>query len=91
MCKKYHVFHIIRDCKFVKVIWRRIEITLYKIIPEPVTMYEKAFGLQVSNKNLKGKATLRNFLTFSLWHEIMLEETIPNRKNNHFFENLIII
>ena len=85
LCKKIpeDIFHIILDCKFVKVMWRRIEKTLYKIIPKPVTVYEKAFGIYPLNKTQIRQSTLRNFLTFSLRHEIMQEERKAYYKQNY--------
>ena len=46
-------------------------------------MYEKAFGLNPSNTNQIGQSTLRNFLTFSLRHEIMQEERKAYHKQNY--------
>ena len=54
--------------------WDRIEHTLLKIIPKNVTTHEKAFGLQPITKNERDATILRNWLTFTLRHCIMLEE-----------------
>ena len=76
LCRKIpeDVSHIILDCKFTKVIWKRAEKVLLKIIPKPPTPYEMAFGLQEVKKDDKCPVILRNWVTFSLRHFILLEE-----------------
>ena len=76
LCNKIpdDIFHIFFDCKFVKVMWRRLESILFKIIPVKVTNSEKALGLQPRRKNERNATILRNWVTFSLRHLIMLEE-----------------
>ena len=54
--------------------WRRIESTIKRIIPIPVTNTEKAFGLQLRNKKERNAIILRNWITFTLRHMIMEEE-----------------
>ena len=54
--------------------WRNIESTLLKITSRQVTSHEKAFGLQPTTKTEQNTTTLRNWLTFTLRHSIMLEE-----------------
>ena len=54
--------------------WEKLDGTLLKIIPRQVTEYEKAFGIQYRNKQEKNATILRNWLTFMLRHQIMLEE-----------------
>ena len=51
LCRKIpdDIFHIILDCKFTKVMWKRVEKVLYQIIPQLPTLHEKAFGLQPRN------------------------------------------
>ena len=76
LCKKIpeEVFHIIVDCKFTKVMWKKAERTLFRIFPKAPTPYEMAFGLQASRKGDAYPTLLRNWITFSLRHFIMLEE-----------------
>ena len=84
LCNKIpdDIFHIILDCKFTKTMWKRIEKTLRNIIPTPVTNCEKAFGLQPRTKKTENATILRNWITFTLRHQIMEEERrafhIPN-------------
>ena len=78
------IFHVILDCKFTNVLWRRIEKTLFKIIPKPVTSYEKAFGIQPLNHRDKQPTVLRNWITFSLRHNIMLEERRAYHIENYY-------
>ena len=68
LCRKIpeDVFHIIMDCKFVKVMWKRIEKTLFCIMPILPNTHEKAFGLQPKNPKQIHHVTLRNWITFSL-------------------------
>ena len=54
--------------------WKNLENTLLKILPKRVTKYEKAFGLQLGKKKENNLVTLRNWLTFTLRHFIMLQE-----------------
>ena len=56
--------------------WKRIQKVLLKIVPQPPTEYEMAFGLQPSNMKIRNPTILRNWITFSLRHQIMLEERI---------------
>ena len=76
LCNKIpeDIFHIITDCRFTKTMWRRIERVLIKIIPIPVTDSEKAFGIQPRRKKETNATTLRNWVTFFMRHQIMLEE-----------------
>ena len=71
------IFHLIIDCKFTRTMWRRVEKILCQITPEKPTIHEKAFGLQLGNeKNDKRNTavTLRNWITFTMRHFIMVEE-----------------
>ena len=76
LCRKIpeDVFHIIFDCKFTKVMWRRLEKVLLKIMPTPLTLHEMAFGLQQKTKEDRYPVVLRNWVTFTLRHFILLEE-----------------
>ena len=60
--------------------WKRIEKTLFKIIPVYPTLQEKTFGIQQAHNKENLAITLRNWVTFSLRHHIMLEE----RRAYHF-------
>ena len=75
LCRKIpeDVFHIIVDCKFTKVMWKKLEKVLVRIIPKPLTVHEMAFGLKETKKE-KYPVILRNWITFTLRHLIMLEE-----------------
>ena len=77
LCNKIpeDVYHIICDCKFTKVVWKRIERVLLEIIPTPVTDTEMALGLRASSAN-SCAVVLRNWVTFSLRHFIVLEERL---------------
>ena len=85
LCRKIpeDIFHIIMDCRFVKVMWKRIEKTILKILPVPPSEYERAFGVQPTRKEDRGPATLRNWVTFSMRHYIMLEERKAFYRNGH--------
>ena len=79
LCRKIpdDIFHIILDCKFTKVMWKRIEKTLIRIYAKPITRHEMAFGVQPRskhNKEQRAATTLRNWITFTMRHLIMLEE-----------------
>ena len=76
LCNKIpdDIFHIIIDCKFTKTMWKRVERVLLKIIPIQVTDTEKALGLQPRRQSETQATILRNWITFSLRHLIMLEE-----------------
>ena len=76
LCRKIpeNIFHIILDCKFTKVMWKRMQKVLLKIVPKLPTEHEMAFGLQPSNMKKRNPTILRNWVTFSLRHQIMLEE-----------------
>ena len=63
--------------------WKRIENILLNIIPKPLTAYEKAFGIQPTNKNEIKPTILRNWITFSLRHYIILEERRAYHSNNY--------
>ena len=84
LCNKIpdDIFHIVIDCKFTKTMWKRVEKTLKNIIRVRVSESEKAFGLQPRTKKEKNATILRNWITFSLRHQIMQEERkafhIPN-------------
>lgn len=75
LCRKIpeDVFHIVIDCKFTKVMWRRLEKSLIRITPKPLTVHEMAFGLK-EPKQEKYPVILRNWITFTLRQLIMLEE-----------------
>ena len=85
LCRKIpdDIFHIILDCKFTKVMWKRIEKVLYQIIPQLPTLHEKAFGLQPRNIKEKYPTILRNWITFSLRHLIMSEERKAYKAQNY--------
>ena len=53
LCNKIpeDVYHLIFDCKFTKIMWKKIEVVLFKITPTSLTDLEKAVGLQLK----KGK------------------------------------
>ena len=68
------IFHIILDCRFTKIMWKRIQKVLLKILRIPITDSEKAFGLQPRTKKETQATILRNWITFSLRHLIMQEE-----------------
>ena len=68
------VFHIILDCPFVLRMWGRVENLLLRILPVPVTIYERAFGVQPRSGREEAPTVLRNWITFSLRHHIMAEE-----------------
>ena len=76
LCRKIPdtVYHIILDCNFTILMWKRVEPTLLKIYPNPPCRQEKAFGLQTRNKREADSMVLRNWITFSLRHFIMKEE-----------------
>ena len=76
-------FHTILDCKFTKVMWKRIEKTLLKIVPKLPTLHERAFGLQPTNSKQRNPVILRNWITFSMRHHIMLEERKAYYMNNY--------
>lgn len=76
LCNKIpeDIFHVILDCEFTKYLWKKLEVTILKIMPKALTIQEMAFGLQPSNKREKEATVLRNWATFSLRHHIMKEE-----------------
>lgn len=76
LCRKIpeDVFHVITSCKFTNVMWRRVEKALLKIFPKPLSLHEKAFGLQTKNKDDYYPVTLRNWITFMMRHLILIEE-----------------
>ena len=76
LCNKIpdDVFHIIKECRFTKTMWKRIERVIFKIIPRRVTDSEMALGLQPRRKKETNATILRNWVTFFLRHLIMLEE-----------------
>lgn len=76
LCNKIpeDIFHIILDCRFTKVTWKRIERVLLKILPVPVTDTERAVGLQPRSGEQACAIILRNWVTFSLRNLLMLEE-----------------
>ena len=85
LCNKIpeDIFHIIIDCRFTKTVWKRIERKMLKIISIPVTDSEKAFGLQPRKENESNATILRNWVTFSLRHFILLEEREAYYINNY--------
>ncbi len=72
-CRKIpeDVFHILLHCTFATYIWDKIENTLMKILPVPLSSEEKAFGIQPRLKRETNACTLRNWITFSLRHHFM--------------------
>ena len=76
LCRKIpeDIFHIVLDCKFVKVMWRRIQGTIMRILPVPLSELEMAFGLHPTRKEDRDPVILRNWITFTMRHLIMLEE-----------------
>ena len=76
LCNKIpdDIFHIIKECRFTKTVWKRIERVIFKIIPRRVTDSEMALGLQPRRKKETNATILRNWVTFFLRHQIMLEE-----------------
>ena len=76
LCNKIpdDIFHIILDCRFTKVMWKRIEKVLLKILPIPISTSEKALGLQPRRKKETNATILRNWITFSQRHLFMQEE-----------------
>ena len=69
------------------MIWIRsmlsIERKMLKIISIPVTDSEKAFSLQPRKENESNATILRNWVTFSLRHFILLEEREAYYINNY--------
>ena len=76
LCRKIpdDVFHIILYCKFTRVLWKRAEKTLVKIMPKLPTLHELAFGIQPRNSKDECPTILRNWITFFMRHHIALEE-----------------
>jgi hypothetical protein len=76
LCNKIpeDIFHIMLDCKFSKVLWKRAEKVLLTILPIPVSNEEKALGLQPRRKKETNATILRNWVTFTLRHRILQEE-----------------
>ena len=76
LCRKIpdNIYHIIRDCAFTDLMWRKIQPTLLKIIPIYPDIQEKSFGLLPRNKDERDAIILRNWVTFTLRHYIMKEE-----------------
>ena len=78
LCRKIpeDVFHIVVDCKFTKVMWRKLDKRLVKIIPKPFTVHEMAIGIEESKREKRERypVILRNWITFTLRRLIMLEE-----------------
>ena len=66
------IYHIIIDCDFTKKLWNEIEPMLNKLHQAPISIEEKAFGVIEKNKT-KG-VILRNWLTYFLREQIMIEE-----------------
>ena len=93
LCNKIpeDIFHIILDCKFTNKMWMHLEKTLLKIIPIPVTTYEKAFGLQTKKKMDQCQKQLRNWLTFTLRYYIMQEERKAYYKKTPQNERIFIM
>ena len=92
LCRKIpqDIFHIIFDCPFIKVMWKRMERVLIRILPRSSSLYERAFGIYPRNEKTRCAVTLRNWLTFFLRHMVMKEEKIayhsgvPPRVSNFF-------
>ena len=89
MCNKIpeDIFHLTLDCKFTKQMWKKIEKTLFKIIPKNPTEYEMAFGIQPTNQRDRGPTILRNWVTFSLRHHIMSEERKAYHQERYFLSS----
>ena len=85
LCRKIpeDVFHIIHDCKFTKVVWKRAEKVLMKIYPKTPTIHEMAFGLSEATKEDRFAIVLRNWVTFTLRHFILLEEHKTYKRNEN--------
>ena len=83
LCRKIpeDIFHIILDCKLVKVMWRRMEKTIMKILPMPPSELEMAFVLQYSYKEDRDPVILRIWITSSIRHLIMQEERKAHYRN----------
>ena len=62
--------------------WNIIEKTLRKIIPQPSTLHERAFGLQPNNAKIRNPTILRNWITFTLRRQILVEERRAYKKKN---------
>ena len=54
--------------------WKRIQGTIMKILPVPTSEIEMAFGVHPTRKEDRDPAILRNWITFSMRHLIMMEE-----------------
>ena len=68
------VYHVLLDCRFTKLMWQKIGRSLMRIIPVAPDKYEMAFGLRPRCGRERDATILRNWLTFSLRHQIMREE-----------------
>ena len=76
LCQKIpdEVFHILIDCEFTRYMWGKLQATLLKINPTPISTLEMALGIQPTCKREINSTILRNWVTFSLRHHIMKEE-----------------
>ena len=90
LCNKIpdDIFHIIKECRFTKTMWKRIERVLLKIIPIRVTDSKKALGLQPRKKKETNATILRNWVTFFLRHQIMLEERKAFKIKDHHLQSM---
>ena len=82
LCRKIpdDVYHIILDCRFTKTMWRRLNGTLFAILPTPVTDHEMAFGLEEVER-YRNSTILRNWITFTLRRMISQQEYICYKIN----------
>ena len=78
------IFHIILECKFSITIWNIVEKTLRKVIPQPSTLHERAFGLQPTNAKIRNPTIIRNWITFTLRRQILLEERRAYKKKSSY-------
>ena len=67
--------------------WSIIENTLIKIIPQKITAYERAFGLQPSTEKMRHPVTLRNWITFTLRHHILSEERTAYKRKTPYLSS----
>ncbi len=76
LCRKIpdEVFHILFDCEVTRYMWGKLQGTLLKINPIPISTLEMALGIQPTCKREINSTILRNWVTFSLRHYIMKEE-----------------
>ena len=68
------IYHILLDCQVTNHLWNKLHNTLVGIVNIEPSLHERVFGLQPRNKRQTAAVVLRNWLTFSLRHQIMEEE-----------------